>query len=790
MRSGDKADGAARPKRKLGPAPIRAAALLLAAAPLILAAAAAAPPPDLGGPLSDFWAKVKRDWSERLDSLNRGPLQTFTWVALVWDAPDEVPMRALADRLQERESLRWVRSQITKHKYRKLARRDLKKLQAMRQNVILMGAPEDNPLIDRALASTPLRVGKGYVSIGPRRISGNSLLLICIVPSPLAPERYALVMTGSTPAAVLAAADVPYGDSDYIVYRGRKVIERGYFRWSAGRIDPEAVARNTSFHEHFGWTTRRTSHFILKYDEKALPREAAEAAGSDLDAALEQAAAFLGIPSREIEPINYLLYASLDEKVAQTGDTSLSHLDTAGRSIHSVGLDLTLPASLLLRMSSAWGPRGEVELPGLAFALRLASQEKFEGRALGDWAAHSTRERDYLPMDLMIVRTPSAPETGDLSLLDAAAFTRWLVTTEGAERVASFYHNSTRQDYRERFRDLFARSIDQAEKRWLEEVPHRPAPPSVAGAPAGGTGLLKQLFRAGRHDEAQQASLGVLASGAAAPEDRAWARVTLGRIHAIQGRRASAIVELRSDEIERGPETVRVLAGYWLETLGQPLNRRAAHAVLKQQAELDLMNFEWEKAEAALRAILANDPLNREVHAALGEVYLSKYGYWHDYMLLDRELFPGLSTADPETYAYLADKGRTELDISESLPPASAAAAEGAGEMPPDNDRFIGLGVDLAAPHFLAGKVHYLQGDFPSARREMETALALEPRTTLLAAWCHLYLGRLDTTDGDLPAARIHYETIVQLAPTGALTKLARQELDKLPEGAPTTSSR
>ena len=771
----------------------RRAAALLPAVAVVLATAAATslqsaaspPPPDLHGPISDFWDKVKRDWADRLPSLNRGPLQTFVWVAMVWDAPDDVPLRAVVDELQQREARRWVRSQMTKHRYRELTRRDLRKTQAMRQNLVLMGTPEDNDLVARALEPTPLKVGEGFVSIGPRRISGDSLLLVCIVPSPLAPGRYALVMTGSSPEAVLAATDVPFGDSDYILYRGRKVIDRGFFSWNADRVSADAVAKQKSFVEHFGWTTARSRHFRIKFDDNTVTGGAAEAAGRELDAALERAASFFGIPAARIEPIDYFLYASLDELLVQTGDTRMAHLDRVAMSVHAVGVETTLPAAVLLRRSDDWGARGEIELPGLALALRLASQEAFEGRSLSDWAAVSARERDYMPMDLLMARRPAAPESGDLSLLDAAAFARWLVTTEGPGRVASFYREARKPDYHEQFSKVFGRSISQAEKQWLATVTHagpaqraRPAP-RAGGDQAPDAGTLKDLFRSGRHAEAMDLARRILSAAQASPEDRAWARVTLGRIHAIQGRRASAMAELRSADIERGSETVQVLAAYWLETLGQPLNRRAAHAVLQQQAAIDLMNFDWDKAEAALRAILADDPLSREAHAALSEVYFSKYQYWYDYMLLDQELFPGMSMADPETYGYLADKGRAELRVAESLAPAGDSAEM--PDFPRDNDRFIGLGVDKAAPHFLQGKVHYFKGDFAAARREMETALALEPRTTLLAAWCHLYLARMAAEAGDTDAARGHYQTILDLAPTGTLTKLAKQELGKLP---------
>src|SRR4029450_1503011 len=91
-----------------------------------------------------------------------------------------------------------------------------------------------NKLVEQALAVTPLRVEAGSVKVGDRVIEGENLLLIAIVPNPAHPSSYSLVFTGSSTRAILRADQVPYGDTDYIVFRGDRVIERGYFNWRSG----------------------------------------------------------------------------------------------------------------------------------------------------------------------------------------------------------------------------------------------------------------------------------------------------------------------------------------------------------------------------------------------------------------------------------------------------------------------------------------------------------------------------------------------------------------------------
>ncbi|HKY33263.1 MAG TPA: tetratricopeptide repeat protein, partial [Candidatus Polarisedimenticolia bacterium] len=222
------------------------------------------------------------------------------------------------------------------------------------------------------------------------------------------------------------------------------------------------------------------------------------------------------------------------------------------------------------------------------------------------------------------------------------------------------------------------------------------------------------------------------------------------------------------------PAGVRVLAAYWLEALGRPLDGGAAEAILLRDAETGLMAFDWESAERSLTTALAANPRSREAHALLGQVYLSRYQYWHDWAQLDRELFPGISTADPEMFGHLADKGREELERAEKLPARGGPAPEGFGESLAETES------GEAAPHFLLGKIHFLKGEMEAARREMETVLELDRGRGALPAYARLYLARIARAAGDLPAARRHLEEIVAMAPAGRVTKTAKEELKQL----------
>ena len=383
--------------------------------------------------------------------------------------------------------------------------------------------------------------------------------------------------------------------------------------------------------------------------------------------------------------------------------------------------------------------------------------------------------------------------------------------------MAQFSRTATRDSFRDRFKEIYGVSIHQAETRWLAEpvvvaagadaggraktdrsrleigagTDFRPLQPVVeamqrrddaeafrllAALPDGAAVLTlraRLFFRAGKFDSAARAASAALAGSGGRREDFAWARLTLGRARAMLGLLTAARADLTMAHEADGPAQVAVIAELWLEHLGQPLDQHAAHRLLLQQADVDLMSFEWEAAEARLRRVLAADPQSREAHAALGQVYLSKYQYWYDWMLLDRELFPAESQADPETYRYLADKGREELKKAESL-------AFGEQERWMSETGPVEPGVDQPMVHLLMAKAHLMKGAIESARRELETALALEPSDDTLTAWIHLYLGRVAAAEGDAATARREYELVLKLRVGGDVTKRAMEESSAL----------
>lgn len=101
-------------------------------------------------------------------------------------------------------------------------------------HLALYGSPGDNAVLERIAAQLPIRVENGAVVLASgERFAGNDVGARFIHPNPLAPQRYVLVHTGVTAAAVSRTRNLPDFLPDYVVYDRQTTSSRP--RLTAGR---------------------------------------------------------------------------------------------------------------------------------------------------------------------------------------------------------------------------------------------------------------------------------------------------------------------------------------------------------------------------------------------------------------------------------------------------------------------------------------------------------------------------------------------------------------------------
>jgi tetratricopeptide (TPR) repeat protein len=794
---------------------------------------------DLIGPASDFWPKVVRDWSRRVPGLNAGPSQTPAWVSLVYGnaegEPGSIDLEKDIRRWAGVQEWNWVRSEIWKRPYSRFARGAVGHRLALRQNLILLGTPASNPLLATALKRVRIRVQPDSLEIGGRVYTGSNLLLIAIFPSPYSSGKYVLCILGYSEEALRGLTRHAFGETDYVLFRGRRPLESGFFE--KPRCDSWAPAKHPAVYvEYRGWEALEIDTLRYHFDPARTARAEVEDLARREGSLVEEMSPTLRLP-RSSRRIEIYLYASADDKLRETGIGSPVHLEDEAGAVHRVFVPGEIPAyqiaTLLLRQHL--GGRGS---PGLRLALALAATAEFDGRPLDEYAFRLVSMRQLPELDGLSSIEEGSPGEEFQRVLSAASFLRFLISEGRMGNLKQLYLNSSKGSLAGQFRALVGETLEGAERRWAERLissPSRTAkreavaslgrsPSEVPEASRRSLERAVALFRARRDADARseiERALAIAPDLATArillariafrngdsataireartvlessrdPEVLSWAHVTIGRAEALRGHRSAAALELRDPEVVRGPEPPRLLADLWLENLGLSPNRKAVEEELRFTARADLQNFDWDSAEQKLKAVLATNPDSAAAHFALSEVYLKHHEYWVERATLSNEIHPATTPLDPSLYRNLADRAERELEKGVVL--STPSMARPGGERPAGQEGRRGPLDDLdlfdpslrarsASPderhaHFFLGRGYFFSGDFIRARQELGRSLGQDAGDPRFMAWDYIYLGFIELLEGRKSLAKTYFLEARKLRIGGRVTTAAKKGL-------------
>ncbi len=647
------------------------------------------------GPLSDFWFKVRSEWAgylraDREPAPGGGPLPGVTrstpapnrvWVSLVHGDLDSGTWDTALAHLYDEFISEWKVAEGRNWPYAHIYARPWEKMGAngREQNIIMIGTPWALPPVGPLAESLGILVEPGRIQIGNRRYAGRSLILVFIAPNPMNREKYALVITGSNDEALLQASHIPYGETDYVLFHGRRLLESGHFKKeTAAWAEPEIYEAQGS---HHGFAIRESKHYTFWYERDRIPRESLDALAGRKDAMFEQLLA--KVPPFEGDPprLTYFLYPTVDRKIDETSRDDVVHVDLAAGAVHAVyspTQDMTEPyLDLMVLLHTAIGP---TSVPRLERAVAIALAPEFQGREVGRLAApifEEARRLESAPLRALRDHNVMTPADGPPSPHDLllAGFVQDLIHRHGPDPIFSLLSEASAKHLDKAFKRAYGLRLGDALDEWTAGLRPEAEPESRVAARQGpsiadGTTeqalemirlrrddealeLLEQAlvldphhptalaavgrarFRRGDFDGAERAARSALEVCAAAEkpdpaceESRAWSRLTLGRIEALRGRQVAAHVELTHPAVQGGPEPVPTLADYWLFTMGQSRNQLTVVSHLKRQARVALRNLDWRSAEEDLKSALKIDPTDGDAHKLLGEVYHKHHEYW------------------------------------------------------------------------------------------------------------------------------------------------------------------
>ncbi|MFQ5701036.1 MAG: tetratricopeptide repeat protein, partial [Acidobacteriota bacterium] len=808
------------------------------------------------GPLSDFWFKVRSEWSGYRAPLHgspagSGPLQRTThveappnrvWVSLVHG--DRLAKRSqgplahlyteFLSEWKKAEGLNWPYAQILSRRWSRMGRI------GRRQNIIMIGTPWQLPPVGPLAGRLGITIEPGSIRIGSRRYRGDNLLLLFIAPNPFRPEKYAMVISGSTDESLLRSGDVAYGKTDYVLFRGRRLLESGYFsKARPGSWGPPS--RYTTHPSHRGFSIRESEHFTFWYETGSLSPDNLAAIVRDKERVYPSLAGLFP-PGARLPRITYYLYPSIDRKIDETARDDVTHIDLPASQIHAVvfpGQKVLEPyLDLQVLIHDVIGP---TRVPRLERAVALALAPSFQGSDVADMAPRiftrmhlrTSQILDALQDQDVMTPADGPPAPHDLLL---AGFMRHLLEAYGRDRLFAFLAAASPAHLGKTIRKTFDHSLSTELFAWAAVLRNRPrgepAPAAVtAASPPPGTvrglallelrrddeaaraleeslqrdpnqpgalaALARLRFRNGRSDDAvtpAQRAIARCAEGLpddACADAAAWAHLTLGRIEALRGHHIVAHMELTDPAVAAGPETVHIVADYWLQTMGMSRNQLTVVSHLKHEATVGLRRLDWRGAESYLNKALELDPTDAEAHRLLSEVYHKQHEYWAwELRYLDAFLpeykFNSLllivtrakSIHSLDSFNDLVLRGNLELMKAQSLYAVEIQNlhAEADRYLIQQHDlpralelyqRALEMNKDFFLSYFLLGRCYFLMDETDKARAAFDEVLWRRPRDKLVRAWTHTYLGFLGLRAEDFKHARRSFIRALKLVEAG-----------------------
>jgi len=442
------------------------------------------------GPLADFWFKVRSEWGGYLEEnplppeggqLNQDTLQTApplrVWVSMVYgdrlgrksEGPLSVLYTEFLDEWKRAESRNWPYAQIYGRPWGKMSN------VGRRQNIIMIGTPWELPPVGPLAASLGMIVEKGLIQIGERRYRGDNLILVFIAPNPENADKYALVVTGTGDEALLQAGNLPYGETDYVLFRGERLLESGDFRKTPATLTPAgetpaswgAPAGWSAHGSHGGFSIRQSPHYSFWYETGRLGRDEVEAIVKEKEDAWDDLVSLVARDANPL-PLTWYLYPSVDRKIDETAREEVAHVDLPAGEVHTVYsptqnvLEPYLDLQVLLHRT--YGP---TRVPRLERALAIALAPRFQGQEVAALAARAlerARAEEVSLLRSISEQNLLAPSDGVPTTLDVllSGFMLHLMQTYGRDKTIAFVASASPRDVSGSFKVTFGVDLARA----------------------------------------------------------------------------------------------------------------------------------------------------------------------------------------------------------------------------------------------------------------------------------------------------------------------------------------
>jgi len=331
----------------------------------------------------------------------------------------------------------------------------------------LIGTPESNRLFKPVLKELPVHFFAEKFSVDGLFTSENrDVITVTSFPSPFNHELPMSFISGVNDRAVLQfLAHAKTQNSrigDFRVFRSGSGIVLGFFKQSNGKpwtIDKQQ-SRNFLTRKH---RTLKTEHYVFDILGQSISHDSLEVIAQKQEQRLKRFLSAANIDIQKLPPMHYYLYASAEDKGLITGNTNLSHYNSARWEVHSIyspvlnGVDLTSDIKLITERVV-----GKTASFALRDGLALAFSDDWGRFGYRHWVKIFQNGRQLNSLKEILDNSIYRNESYLFMQPQAGSFVSYLFNKVGARKFMEFYRNWPAKGLPEDMR----LSMNDMEKEW------------------------------------------------------------------------------------------------------------------------------------------------------------------------------------------------------------------------------------------------------------------------------------------------------------------------------------
>ncbi len=340
----------------------------------------------------------------------------------------------------------------------------------LQQNLMIMGSPSSNPLLDELNGALPVWFGDDEFVFGGYRYQEPGHGIALIHPSPFAQGRWIMLYAGNEFGGVYSTFTVPTGGEDYVTVRGRGTPQQEGDLCRDGEVwgfhhewDDDSRAAWDAWIDGLHSTT--SEHHLFFYEAASEAADAMDWLADYQDTRYQAILEALEVEALD-DPIRTYFYADVATKAQMTGQSGYAHANYPNLEDHMVFGDGVYSYGAHEDVHViAWHRWGDTNYALTGEGLAVSVDGEWWGEPTENWVVEY-RDDGSLPTLQALIDDFWGHDDG-ITYPVAGHFVAFLRDGWGAETVRKLY---LAEDLEAAFEEELGMGLNALEEAWLGTV--------------------------------------------------------------------------------------------------------------------------------------------------------------------------------------------------------------------------------------------------------------------------------------------------------------------------------